>query len=153
MASTFLIGRFRSDTYSGTFSFPFGKNIRGALNSENGYLFFEREYVPTDMPPYPPYWRTLLCCDPTTVYLYYRDSSVGWRFQCFAFGEHKCKIIELTDGEERSSTLGPVLQTTWFLSYWSVIAPLTLISAYLLLSKNRKSTEKNTTELVPEKAE
>lgn len=44
----------------------------------------------------------------------------------------------------------PSFKTSWFLiPYWSTTIPLTLISAFLLLSKPRKSTLKKLTEPIP----
>jgi len=46
----------------------------------------------------------------------------------------------------------PAYHHIWLLvPYWSIVVPFTLLSAYLLLSKPRKSTSMKITELVPEK--
>lgn len=37
----------------------------------------------------------------------------------------------------------------WIIHYWSIVTPLTLLSAFLLLTKPRKSTPKKITESVP----
>ena len=39
----------------------------------------------------------------------------------------------------------------WFISYWSIVVPLTLLSAFLLLSNPPKATPKKTVEPIPEK--
>lgn len=39
----------------------------------------------------------------------------------------------------------------WIIPFWSIVIPMTLLSAWLLLSKPRKSTSEKITESVPEK--
>ena len=134
MALAFFCGRIRSETYSDSFSFPYGTNTRGSIDSENGYLFFESTTMSSPVSNRT-YFRTLFCCDPNACYLYYQDETIGWRFQCFAFGTYE--IIP-----DNSNTEGPhsmfSARRTWFLSHWTMIAALTLLSAYLILWKPRK---------------
>lgn len=138
MALLFLTGRFRSDTYSDSFSFPVGASHRANFDSENGYLFFEYENAES-AGSYPANWRTLLSCDANELYLYYRDPAVGWRFLCFAVGVQKRHPN--TIGESTDEIVLPKSRT-WFVSYWSVVVPLTLLSAWLLLSKPRQMKTK-----------
>jgi hypothetical protein len=134
MALAFFFGRLRSETYSDSFSFPYGTNTRGAIESENGYLLFESTTMPSPVPIRTSF-STLFCCDPNECYLYYRDyrdEAIGWRSLCFAFGTHE--VIP-----DNSHTEGPRSlfsnRRTWFLSYWTMVLPLTLLSAWLILCK------------------
>ena len=134
MALALFCGRVRSETYSDSLSFPYGMNTRGSIDSENGYVFFESTTL-TSQVSGGAYFNTAYCCDPHACYLYYRDQTIGWRFLCFAFGAHQ--VIS-----DNSATDGPrslvSARRTWFLSYWTMIAPLTLMAAYLFLWKPRQ---------------
>ena len=50
-------------------------------------------------------------------------------------------------GMDESTTPHPIR----IIPYWSLVIPLTLLSAYLLLSKSRNSTPKKLVETIPEK--
>jgi hypothetical protein len=50
-----------------------------------------------------------------------------------------------------SSTFGLSSEFEWLIPYWSVTIPLTLISLWLLLSKPRKSNQREITEPTPKK--
>jgi hypothetical protein len=65
------------------------------------------------------------------------EDKFEWKHRLFGFeiGEHR-----------QEGSLGAVQVTIWKLSYWLLITPLTLLSAFLLLSKSRKSTQKKTDE-------
>jgi hypothetical protein len=54
------------------------------------------------------------------------DDTIQWKrwFYGFEFGERS-----------HASSMGTVHVTIWKVSYWSVVIPLTLLSAYFLLSK------------------
>jgi hypothetical protein len=60
------------------------------------------------------------------------------RYCGFAIGEFKQKF-----------SLSAVHLTIWKLSYWSVVIPLTLLSAFLLLKKPRTSNQKKIIEPIP----
>ena len=62
------------------------------------------------------------------------ENKIEWkhRFLGFEIGEYR-----------QAGALGTIEVTIWKLSYWSLITPLTLISAFLLLSKHRKSNQIN----------
>lgn len=63
------------------------------------------------------------------------EDNVEWKqyFFGFAIGQHR-----------QEGSLRAVLVTIWKLSYWLIITPLTLISAWLLLSKPRHRTKVKT---------
>ena len=48
-----------------------------------------------------------------------------------------------------SATRGGRRFEEWIVPYWSVVLPLTLLSAYLILSKSRQSTQKKSREPIP----
>ena len=132
MACAFLCGRVRSETYSDSFLFSYGTNTNGSIDSENGYLIFESTTMLSEV-SHRTDFRTLLCCDPNECYLYYRDEKIGWRFQCFTVGVYE--VIPDNSGGPFSLFTAT---RTWFMSYWTIISPLTLLSAYLILWKPRK---------------
>jgi hypothetical protein len=57
--------------------------------------------------------------------------------------------IEFAVGQHKN--IATIKMHLWVIPYWSVTVPLTLISAYLLLSKPSPSTKKKTAEPIPEK--
>ena len=145
MALSFLGGQIRSETYSDSFSFPFGTHTRASIDSENDYLFFECSTVTAQAASYPPHWSSLLACDPNQCYLFYRDQSVGWRFLCFAIGMNEIKPHARDDDEDEDFMVS-IPRRIWFISYWSITTPLTLLSAYLLLSGLRVAKRKPASE-------
>ena len=53
---------------------------------------------------------------------------------------------------EKSGVLKPLYETeSWTIPYWSITIPLTLLSAFLLLSKPQKSNQQKITDPVPER--
>ena len=133
----------RGETHSDTLYIPCGARTRVAINSVHGYLLFESETYAWDSTSYWPYWNSLFCCDRNLLYLFYLDNSIGWRFQCFAIGTHT------VEAQNRGSGTQLFLERrTLFVSCWSIVLPLTLISAWLLLSKptSKTVTDLNTSE-------
>ena len=70
------------------------------------------------------------------------DIQMKWRWRWCGFG-----ICE--EPEERKE--GDGWANAVLIPYWAIVLPLTLLSAFLLLSKPRKSTQKKLKEPVPEK--
>ena len=60
---------------------------------------------------------------------------------------HVLKYQTFQDGNRRATGA----QTIAKVSYWSLIIPLTALSAYLLLSNPRKSISRKTAESIPDK--
>jgi len=58
----------------------------------------------------------------------------GWRCYFLGFGSVSRHVPDETS------------LRAWFIPYWSIVIPLTLLSAYLLLTKLRKSKQKEITE-------
>jgi hypothetical protein len=61
--------------------------------------------------------------------------------------------FENYEQEYHIATMGTGVVLVWRVLYWPIVIPLTLLSAFLLLSKPRKSAPKKTTEAIPEKVE
>lgn len=137
LALVFLGGWARSGTYSDSIFFPIGKQTRVSFESENGYLFVEYETHKMINESARVFWLSLFCCDPDEVYLYYLDDTVGWRFHCFAVGTHE--INHHARGDLDSYEPPGFVRKTWFASYWTIIAPLTALSAWLLIGTRRKT--------------
>ena len=62
---------------------------------------------------------------------------------CGSYSHLSSVILDSVEGQNN--------QPDWFIHYWAIVVHLTLISAYLLLSKPRKSDQKKITEPIPEK--
>jgi len=63
-------------------------------------------------------------------------------------GEHRM-TFDWLGFRARQTEFGEIKITAWAVPFWSVILPLTLLSAYLLLSKPHKSTSEKITEPIP----
>ena len=78
-----------------------------------------------------------------------------WCFGEFDFGdctqdpdESNMRFVGSTP-ELRARSDPRFLMSYWTIPYWSIVIPLTLLAAFLLLSKPRKSTLKKTAEPIP----
>ena len=136
----------RGETYHDTLSIPCGANTKAELSSVHGYLLFDSEATEEKAFWNSLTWRSLFCCD-RSMYLFYLDKSVGWRFQCFAIGIYK------QEGHYKLNRRIAFVRRTVFVSYWSIVVPLTLISAWLLLSKPRPHDSQSPRQPHPETAE
>ena len=76
---------------------------------------------------------------PGYVSFFNHDSGVNWCWQLYGFGV----------GELRHEAT-PDQLTFWIAPYWSIVFPLTLISAWFLISKPRQLTQKKIKEPVPD---
>lgn len=66
---------------------------------------------------------------------YYSGFTSGGNFE-----KHRFLGVQMSEYQNQTA-MGPIKLKIWRLSYWRIIVPLTLLSAYLLLSKPRlKST-------------
>ena len=63
---------------------------------------------------------------------------------CGSYSHLSTVILDSVEGQNN--------QPDWFIYYWAIVVPLTLISAYLLLVKPRNSTPNNIAEPSPEMA-
>lgn len=80
-----------------------------------------------------------------------------WRQQLFGIDAGELRddlkfenVTIVGNTKESAARNNPQLRLTYLsMPYWSIILPLTLISAYLLLSKPRTSTQKNAVETRP----
>ena len=69
-------------------------------------------------------------------HLIWDDAEIRWRWRWCGFGEGEVQAIA-TDGNKNTFRVIP---------YWSIATPLALISAFLLLTKPRKTTQKKSPE-------
>ena len=80
------------------------------------------------------------------------DVDWQWKWSDFNFGTGSYALTDwgMEDGFPRPP---PVFEhlTAWTVPYWSIVLPLTLLSAFLLLTTPRKSTPKIISEPIPEK--
>ena len=136
MACVFIGGWVRSGFIRDTLNFKLGQ-YPVWLCSENGHVSWvaviERD---------PKVWMSFYNweCDLPSGYSHFPSNyrllseslpiTEQWKWIWLGF------VTKLTGGE----------QTCWIISYWSIILPLTLLSAYLLLSKPRQLTQTKITE-------
>jgi len=118
-------GWVRSGTYSDSIQLRGGERTRFDLDSENGFLFFS--WITSEHAHSMricPYFLTLYCPDPEAFYLFYLDDTVTHRLGWLAAGRRERLVNERN----------PDHTIEWWISYFSLILPLTLLAAYLLLS-------------------
>ena len=69
-----------------------------------------------------------------------------WQWQSFGF-----KFGSEIELNRRSNQDGMFIRSYWQVPYWAVVLPITLLSAYLLLSNARKTTPGTSADTPPEK--
>ncbi len=128
MACIFMAGWLRSNVLQDNFAFYSGIHSDDALLSADNSLGWYRHSSPDSIvSPFMPYWRTWPFTEIDNVF---HDPALSrsWRFCGFASAEFERQGIKV-----------------WIIPYWSIVIPLTLLAAYLLLSKPNKSTSKKIT--------
>ena len=85
------------------------------------------------MPPFPGWTRIRInvAGDPANES---EEDGLRWHWKCCGFG-----VYDWVDEPVRAIEI----------PHWSVVLPLTALSAYLLLTKPRKATKEGTSELIP----
>ena len=71
----------------------------------------------------------------------FADTRITWHWRWYGFSD--CEYLE--------NRLNGCRCRIWIAPYWSIVIPLTMLTAFLLLSKPRKSTSDKLDEPVPEK--
>ena len=124
MACVFMAGWVRSNSLQDVVTFQSGEQAAEYLMSIDGNLVLER--VKTRGPSKTdtkwfinklPIWFGSL-----------KSPDVHWHWRCQGFGI----------GEVTTDRLTGTRSTLWSIPYWSLVAPLTMLSAYLLLTKPRR---------------
>ncbi len=132
LALAFTGGWFRSDLIHDAFGSPIGKSRAAGLLSAAGQLGV---YVTTDNDAYnipkQPAWKT--CKRETFRALFPARSGFIWSWHYHEFGMLR----------HSSGNVSVVI-----IPYWSIVLPMSLLSAYLLLIKPRSSSPKNVVETV-----
>ena len=62
-----------------------------------------------------------------------------WTYLGFGRGEYTSGRLELFKSANPDLPFENLTQSVWFIPYWSIVIPLTLLSAWLLLSKPKRS--------------
>lgn len=139
VALVFMTGWIRSRSTSDMLMYPAGKNTIGCLVSATGSLVWQT----TKMAPQPAELENVVWIGPTSPTWQTSpisgdsgndDSGLKWRWWGFGVSESPPEATE----EVGMST------TFVFIPYWSIVIPMTLISAYLLIqprSGERKRIE------------
>jgi len=143
LACVFALGWVRSLSVIDLVEFPIRMRVDGTLVSFGGDIVWAQENHPGDSgwKPGVPEWRSFDRSSrirPITPL----DFETDWnlRFAGFQVGKHAVQ------GWQHPRVFLCVAP------YWSIVIPLTLLSAWLLISKPRKSTPKKIIETVPETA-
>lgn len=68
-----------------------------------------------------------------------RDCELKWTFLGFGRGEYRSELLDLFKSSNPHLPFESLTQSVWIIPYWSVVLPLTLLSAYLILWKPRKA--------------
>ena len=141
MACVFLGGWVRSQGHNDEVNFWTGPHETHSLNSSpTGICWMKRSNLHPNVPmttgkfgwvAFQSWPRDV--CDP------FRWSTPQWQFAFMGFHFAKATI----DPPDRGNL------EIWIIPYWSIVIPLTLLSACVLLSMPRKSTSNNISELFP----
>ena len=144
MACLFMVGWVRSETIRDEISLCPRQYCHLEFASQQGKLALHEYDADPSGPGYdtnelPLSWSTCklevwLTCSPRL------DETLVWQWQClgFAYGAGLTHLIGIT-AQVRT------------IPYWSIVIPLTAISAFLLLSKPRKPNPNKTTGPIPAK--
>ena len=140
MACLFLLGWVRSLTHFEGVSLPFGRKPNHFFVSWDSSLVWLKEYIGGMGPGlYPEFKsRSITGIDDRI----FNSPHFEWRWNWSGFGSG-VGVDEIKVGNRIERTSLTVIP------YWSVTIPLTLISAFLLLTKPRLSTPKKIVEPIP----
>ena len=130
MACIFLIGWIRSPFVEDSIEIPIGRHSTVSLISAYSQLMLKSEFSRSSQYSVMiPTWRSIKLWDgirwyddPPTVF--------RWKWNGFAFAEVPYQDLFDDAWQDFSSTY-------YFVPYWSIVIPLALLSAYLLLTKPR----------------
>ena len=150
MACVLMAGWIRSPTGRDRLRFPIDTLNYHDIASFGGGLLWERVYLvqPIKLNAVESTYASALFSEFATTFV---DTQMNltsgiqegggqrfeWRWRCCGFDAGEI-------GED--GALGKFRGTFWFISYWSIVLPLTFISAFLLLTKPRQLTQKKTPE-------
>ena len=133
MACVFSVGWVRSVHVKDEFSLRRNANITHHLISSSSRLGWKT--VSIDDPQSIQFVINLFFSKPAGEYDFFRAPNPDWKWRTefcgFEFGQF------IPKGP-------PWSESIWLVPYWSITVPLTLLSAFLLLSKPRQSTQKKT---------
>ena len=135
MALVFMGGWVRSVSLTDNIVVPCERNrihVLLSLDSTLGWWIYRAD-KPHGKPAWPD-WRSEVTVDAGRL----NNGNVQWNWRCCGFGRGATAIA--ADGS---------MAQLWTIPYWSVTTPLTLLSAFLLLSKPRKLTQKKLAEPIP----
>ena len=128
MACVAMLGWVRSFPFDEAVWFPTGKRSYSGLISQSGFLVWVSFHHEADAQRAPDFfdWQSQASLG-TTPFEDYSTWKVLWNWNEFS------SISNESPGEQ---------QTRWIAPYWSIVLPVTLIAAYLLLSKPSEATQK-----------
>ena len=133
MACVSMAGWVRSHSVQDVISIHSGRHTSESLSSVKRVLVWQRSQFDYDEYKGPlPEWTTYPFHSETK---WFDETGMIWRWQLCGFGF----------GELPSDLIDGVQARYFFIPYWSVTGPLTLISAWLLLLKAGKSNSKKST--------
>lgn len=140
VALVFMAGWIRSQSVADIIMYPAEKNTIGCLVSATDSLVWQRTQTTPrtaelgiTVAKGPTNWTWQV--SPVSEYAAILDSGLSWRFRWCGFGvsESPPEVTEQTG----------ISATFLLVPYWSIVVPITLMSAYLLLIRPRSKERKN----------
>ena len=129
-ACMFMVGWVRSTSITDEVLIPtWNHSVAGLMSSGHSLLLITQVTDGATNGDYPPCWMAV---DSNENLMNTEDIKWSWR-KC-GFGVGEWSLLELGNP---SSKVVRVIQTYRAFPYWSIVLPLTLLSAYLLLRKPR----------------
>jgi hypothetical protein len=137
MACGFIIGWVRSLSVMDVLQIGSGSRTMEHCVSTNGSLIWGRFRTedPNSVIVFP-IWGT---SGSSTIEAFLEHANLRCNWRSFGFGRGDLNI----DSLDRSR------HTFWMIPYWSIILPLTVLSAFLLLTKPRQSIPRKTADSIP----
>lgn len=136
LASVLMAGWVRSRSRADTVMYPVAKRTFDSLVSATGSLVWQRTHLapqPDGLVDVSPIGPTHLIWSTSPLFegVAEEDSGFHWRWRF-------CGLGIADTPPEQTDELG-MSATFLYVPYWSIVVPLTLLSAFLLLSRFRKS--------------
>ena len=144
LALVSVVGWVRSFYFTDLITFPTANALNRLISDKHGVVWTIESQTAEEHAEVE--WESLFGIPVPNIFFSFPQSldlhGKVWKRNCafLGFGFLEGQIFG------RESTM-----TVRIVPYWSVVFPLTLLSAYLLLSKPRKSNQKKTTEPITEK--
>ena len=136
MALMFTGGWIRSLSVDDSINFPSGKSTFHTISSDQNDLIWMAWSGPDFVPDrFPGFYESYVPLHSNNDPFGGNHPERDWHAFGFRFAESPSDTLAFR---------------VWMVPYWSIVLPLTLLSAWLLLTKSRSSTLKEAVESIPE---